>query len=86
MTHRLKDEHAVVGAQQLRQQQLEELLLQAAGVNARLPDEVHPQRLEQVPWPLPCDLVQRILDDTGLTGDVACLQQVSPQCCRQRDG
>lgn len=64
MAHRLEDEHAVVGAQQLRQQQLEKLLLQAAGVDARLPDEVHPQRLEQVPRPLPRDLVQRILQSS----------------------
>ena len=64
--HRLEDEHAVVRAQQLRQQQLEELLFQAAGVDAGLPDEVHPQRLEQVPGALPRNLVQRVLQRVGL--------------------
>ncbi len=64
LTHRLEDEHAVVGAQQLRQQQLEELLLQAASVDASLLDEVHPQRLKQVLRPLPRYLVQRVLQLT----------------------
>ena len=59
--HRVLDEHAVVGAQQLGNQELEELLLHAARINALLADEVHPQRLEQVLWPLACDLIQRVL-------------------------
>ncbi len=59
--HRLEDEHAVVGVQQLGDEELEELLLDAARVNALLADEVHAQRLEQVLRPLPRYLVQRVL-------------------------
>ena len=47
--------------QQLGDEQLEELLLDAARVDALLADEVHAQRLEQVLRPLPRDLVQRVL-------------------------
>ena len=79
--HRVLDEHAVVGAQQLGNEQLEELLLHAARIDALLPDKVHPQWLEQVSRPLPCDLVQRILlapnavrrHPTGPMGRSACM-------------
>ena len=57
----LEDEHAVVGAEQLGDEELEELLLYAARVDAVLADEVDAQRLEEVPRPLPRDLVQGVL-------------------------
>ena len=59
--HRLEDEHAIVGAQQLSDQQLEELLLDAASIDAVLSDEVHPQGLEHIPGLLPGYLIQSIL-------------------------
>lgn len=59
--HRLEDKHAVVGGEQLGDQQLEELLLDPARIDAILADEMHAQRLEQVLWPLPRHLVQCIL-------------------------
>ena len=59
--HRLEDEHAIVRAQQLSDQQLEELLLHAASIDAVLPDEVDPQGLEHVPGLLPGYLIQSIL-------------------------
>ena len=59
--HLLEDEHAVVRAEQLGDEELEELLLHAARVDAVLPNEVHAQRFEEVPRPLPCDLVQGVL-------------------------
>ncbi len=59
--HRLEDEHAIVRAQQLSDQQLEELLLHAASINAVLPDEVDPQGLEHIPGLLPGYLIQSVL-------------------------
>ena len=61
MTYRLEDEHAVIGAQQLCDQQLEELLLHAPRIDSILPYEVHSQGLQQIPGPLPRYLIQRIL-------------------------
>lgn len=46
MAYRLEDEHAIVGAKQLCDKQLEELLLHTASINAILPNEVYPQGLE----------------------------------------
>ena len=40
--HRLEDQHAIVRGQQLGHEELEELLLDAARVDAVLADEVHP--------------------------------------------
>ena len=60
-SYRLEDEHAIVRAQQLSDQQLEELLLDSSSVDAVLPDEVHPKGLEHVPGLLPRYLIQRIL-------------------------
>ena len=65
-THRLEDEHAVVRVQQLGDQQLEELLLDAARVDALLADEVHAQRLEKVLRPLSRNLIQRVLRSGAL--------------------
>ncbi len=59
--HRLEDEHAIVRAQQLSDQQLEELLLDTASINAVLPNEVDPQGLEHIPGLLPGYLIQGIL-------------------------
>lgn len=59
--HRLVYEHAIVRIEQLSDQQLEELLLDPSSINAVLPNEVNPQRLEQVPGRLPRNLVQGIL-------------------------
>ena len=56
-----EDEHAVVGAEQLRHKQLEELLLHAARIYAVLPNEVHAKGLVQVSGPLPGYLVQGVL-------------------------
>lgn len=60
--HWVLNEHAVVGAQKLSNQQLEELLLDAPCINAVLSDEMNPERLEEVLRPLPCNLIQSILD------------------------
>lgn len=59
--HRLEDEHAIVRAQQLGDQQLEELLLHAASIDAVLPNEVDPQGLEHIPGLLPGYLIQGVL-------------------------
>ena len=59
--YRLEDEHAVVRAQQLSDQQLEELLLHATSINAVLPNEVDSQGLEHIPGLLPGYLIQGIL-------------------------
>ena len=56
-----EDEHAVVGAEQLRHEQLEEFLLHAARIYAVLPDKVHAKGLVQVSGPLPGYFVQSIL-------------------------
>jgi hypothetical protein len=58
---RLEDEHAIVWGEQLSDQQLEELLLDPARIYAVLANEVHAQRLEQIPGSLPRYLVQGIL-------------------------
>lgn len=57
VTHRLEYEHAIVWAQQLGDQQLEELFLDPTSVNAVLPNEVHPQGLENIPGLLPGYLI-----------------------------
>lgn len=56
-THRLKDEHAIVRAQQLGDQELEELFLDPTSIDAILPNEVHPQGLEDIPGLLPGYLI-----------------------------
>ena len=61
MSYRLENEHAVVRAEQLGDQQLEELLLHSTSVDAVLPNEVHPQGLEHIPGLLPCYLIKSIL-------------------------
>ena len=60
-------------------------------IDAVLADEVHAQRLEQVPLLLPRNLVQRILHAGGRGREgpwarpLACLPSKSqPQCCSQR--
>ena len=65
--HWLEDEHAIVRAQQLSDQQLEELLLDAASINAVLPNEVDPQGLEHIPGLLPGYLIQSILHHINLS-------------------
>jgi hypothetical protein len=54
-------EHAIVGGQQLRHQQLEELLLYTPSINALLANEVHPQGFEQITLQLPADLREGVL-------------------------
>ena len=68
--HRLVYEHAIVRIEQLSDQQLEELLLDPSCINAILPNEVHPQRLEQVPCRLTRNLIQGILQVR--TGSLGC--------------
>lgn len=53
-------EEAVIRAQELGDKELEELLLDAARVDALLADKVHAQRLEEVLFELPRDLVHGI--------------------------
>ncbi len=55
--YRLEDEHAIVRAQQLGDQQLEELLLDPTSIDAILPNEVHPQGLEHISGLLPGYLI-----------------------------
>jgi hypothetical protein len=56
-----EDQHAVVGTEQLCDQQLEKFLLDAAGIYAVLPNEMDSQRFVKVPGSLPGNLVQGIL-------------------------
>lgn len=60
---RTAHEQAVVGAEQLGDEELEELFFDAACIYALLADEVHPERLEEVLLQLPRELVHRILDE-----------------------
>lgn len=64
-----EDQHPIVWTEQFCDEQLEELLLDTAGIYSILPNEVDSKWLVQIVRPLPRNLIQGILYHT------ACLPQ-----------
>lgn len=56
----LVDQHAIIWAEQLPNQQLEELLLDTPGINALLANEMNTQGLEQITPAVTCTMNIRV--------------------------